>query len=1091
MPESHNRAQRTRAIRTAYPMVERRYATILFCDLAGYTALSERLELEDLRDFQARYQRLAAGVIERWGGFVASFQGDGILAFFGYPAAHETDAERAIRAALELVERVPGLPAPPGPARAPLPVRIGMHTGLVVIGPDPADAATGGHGAVGEAVNLASRLQADAPPGSVVVSRETLELVDGLFDTEALGPKEIRGLSRVVFVHRILRARPAADRGWMRSRRGATRLVGRDASLSELQRHWQEVVREGRCRIVRVVGEPGVGKTRLVAELCAQLEAEDAGAVQMSCLEIFANTPLYPAASLLWSRSGLTAEDSEARARTKVSRFLNAFGRKATAEEVEIAAGLLGFAGAAPEPADAPSPLIKQKHFALLASLLERFMGQRRLLLWMEDSHWLDRSSAELIAYVAERFADRPMMVVLASRSPSDEAGLLRADAAIRLEPLPLTDCLELARAVPGARALPASVLLRAAEAADGIPLFAEQLTLSLIDQSAGKEGGTEAPAPSGEIALPLTLAEMLSERLDRLGEGRRIVQAAACAGRAFAPEPLAVLLDMPRSEVLASLDALVDAEILRRRHDGGETVYEFRHALLQRVAYDSMLGSERRAMHARIAAALRRGERAGPVLPGILAHHLTAAGESAAAARAWLEAGATAARRSAHTEAVGHIRQGLALLADFADPEERRRLEVELQATLIGPLAALHGTSSAELATCCRRGLQLCMDGEPTEQVFPFLFGLFTISLARQRIREAVSLAELFVSIAERKGYEPGRVIGHRIFGMALLAAGDPRRAREELELSLALHSPEREAADMQLFGQNTRMHGAALLCVTLFCLGEVDEALRVGIGALRSADALRHPYSTALVIGYVGWLFGHCGAQEAHMREARRQIALAEQHKLGLIRAHGEAHVGWVLCWQGDLAQGSAVLEQAIATFDAAEYSAGVVRYVACLADARRRTGRLAEAEALAARALRMVREGGEFWLEAEVMRIGALVAWDADPGRREAAEAQLRDAAARARSRGMPVFELWCLLDLSHLLGPARTDSALAARIAELSHLRNLERHAAEAFRLHGYGGAAWRGNLGGRRPELWRAANDAGAPADEAPSMPRGD
>jgi predicted ATPase len=900
----------------------------------------------------------------------------------------------------------------------------------------------------------------------VVVSRETLELVDGLFDAEPLGPKAIRGLSRAVFVHQVLRARPAPDRGWNRSRRGATRLVGRDAPLRDLLRHWRDAGREGRCKVVHVVGEAGVGKTRLVAELCARAEAEDAGALQANCLEIFANTPLYPAASLLWSHTGVTAENSEAHARAKIAKFLQTFGPPATPEDVEVAVGLLGLPGAAPDAAGEPPPLVKQKQFALLSSLLERAMGDRPMLLWVEDAHWLDRSSAELLAHLAERFADKPLLLVLTLRPPPERAGAPRADAAIRLEPLPLPECLELARAVPGARALPDGVLLRAAEAADGVPLFAEQLTLSLIDGSAGKDGAGLARAEAA--ALPLTLAEMLSERLDRLGEARRIVQAAACVGRAFSPDPIAELLGLPRSAVLASLDALVEAEILRRRHSGAEAAYEFRHALLQRVAYEAMLGSERRATHARIAAALNRGEGVGPVLPGVLAHHLTAAGDSTAAVRAWLEAGAAAARRSAHAEATEHLRQGLRLLGEVPEPELRRRLEVELQAAIIGPLAALHGTSSAELAASCHRGLQLCTEGgEPTAQVFPFLFGLFTFTYGRQRIREAVSLAELFVSIAEREGYESGRVIGHRMLGTALLFSGEPGRARGELELSLRLYAEGRDVADTHLFGQNTRVHGGALLSATLFCLGEVDEALRVGLSALRSADALRHPYSTAIALGYVGWLLGHCGATEAHMREARRLIALSEQHSLGILGAHGEAHLGWALCRQGDLAQGSAVLEGAIAAFDAAENRVGLARYLACLADARRRTGRLAEAEALCARALQMVRKGGEFWFEAEVMRIGASIARDADPRRPEAAEALLRDAAARARRRGMPVFELWCLLDLSRLLGPARPDPAVSARIGELSHLQSLERRATEALRLHGYGG--WRANLGARRAE----------------------
>ena len=1078
-------------------MVERRYATILFCDLAGYTALSERLDVEDLREIQARYQRLAADVVERWGGFLASFQGDGVLAFFGYPAAHETDAERGIRAALELVERVPAIGAAAAPrgsaARPALSARVGLHTGLVVIGPDHAEAAAGAHGAVGEAINLAARLQAGAPDGSVVVSRETLELVEGVFETEPLGPREVRGLSRVVFVHRVLRARPDADRGWNRSRRGATRLVGRDAPLRELLDHWRDVAgRRAGCRVVHVLGEAGVGKTRLVSELCQRLEADGAWTLQANCLEIFANTPLYPAASLLWSRTGLTAEEAKARGRAKIAKFLHAFGRAATEEEVDIAAGLLGLPGAGPDAAadGAPSLLIKQKQFALLASLFERGMGDQPTLLWVEDAHWLDRSSAELLAHVAERFSGKPLLIVLTSRSPSENAGLLRTDATVRLEPLSLPDCLELARAVPGARALPDGTLLRAAEAADGIPLFAEQLTLSLIDQSAGKGGAAEAAAPREAVALPLTLAEMLSERLDRLGDARGIVQAAACAGRAFAPGPLANLLGLPRPAVLQALDALVGAEILRRRCDGAEDVYEFRHALLQRVAYESMLGSERRAMHARIADALRRGESVGPVLPGILAHHLTAAGDHTAAARAWLEAGAAAARRSAHTEAVGHIREGLRLLDRVPGPDLRRQLEVELQAALIGPLATLHGTSSAELAACCRRGLQLCMDGEPTEQVFPFLFGLFTISLARHRLREAVSLAELFVSVAERKGYEPGRVVGHRILGMALVTAGEPRRARESLELSLSLHPLDREFMDISTFGQDARVHGAALLGIALFCLGEVDEAVRTMLGALRSAEALRHPYSLGLVLGHACWLFGHLGATEAQMREARRLIALSEQHRLGPLRTHGEAHFGWALCRQGDLAQGSAVLEQAVAAFDAADNNVGLVRYLASLADARRRMGRLAEAEALHARALRMVREGGELWFEAEAMRIGALIARDAGGRRADEAEATLRDAAARARNRGMPVFELWCLLDLSRLLGPARPDPAAAARIGELSHLRDIERRAAEAFRLHGYGGGR-RADFGARQSEPGArgdAADGRDPPADRAGARP---
>src|SRR5215475_13233680 len=465
---------------------QRRYLTILFCDLVGYTELSERLDPEDLQELQSRYQRLALTVMERYNGFVARFSGDGILVYFGYPTAHENEAERAVRAALELVERLIDLNVNSRDQRLPaLAVRIGIHTGLVVIGSEATSGGWQEHSIVGEAVNLAARLQTEAEPNSVIVSRETLELVEGYFAVESLGPKRLKGLSRIVYIYKVTKARRATKRGNARLRRGATRIVGREKALDRLLSNWNKTIQSSRCRTVHVVGEAGVGKTRLVLEFARRPELADANIRQAHCHEIFASTPLYTVGSFLSSRIGLTDEDNEAARIEKISTYLNEFAAN-NAENMEIIRSLLGPGLLGVTEAVAPTPLIlKQKQFAFIIALIEQFARAQPLLLWVDDAHWLDPSSAELLSEIVGRLAHLPILVLLTQRSFPKGPALPKPDDIIHVDQLGRQECLELARSVPGAQALSDQVLMRAVEAADGIPLFVEQLVLSLIDQNA------------------------------------------------------------------------------------------------------------------------------------------------------------------------------------------------------------------------------------------------------------------------------------------------------------------------------------------------------------------------------------------------------------------------------------------------------------------------------------------------------------------------------------------------------------------------------------------------------------------------------
>jgi tetratricopeptide (TPR) repeat protein len=671
-------------------------------------------------------------------------------------------------------------------------------------------------------------------------------------------------------------------------------------------------------------------------------------------------------------------------------------------------------------------------------------------LIWVDDVHWIDPSSAELLQELVKRLADTAVLVALTGRSFPKSPNLPRTENAIELGQLSLDECYELARAIPRSQDLSDEELKRAVEAADGVPLFVEYLVLSLVDQ---KEQASNASRRRGD--LPLTLAAMISERLDRVADGRRVVQAAACIGRPFTADFLAALLQENAQNVVEPLEALIDAEILRSNHEDREARFEFRHALLQRAAYESMVQSERRATHANIVKQLQHDSAAGPFVPELIAYHLTASAQFQEAIKTWLDAGASAARRSAHIEAVEDLRRGLSLLNEISSPELRAKLELALQGALIPSLISTQGPTSPALSECCQRGLALCREGEASPLVFAFLFGQFTFAMCRGRNKDAAPLAQLFLTVASDKSYASGRVIGHRLCGMTHINAGAALKAKEQFDQSLELYSAERDAAATQLFGQNTQVHSRSLLSIALLCLGEVDEALQVGLDALEAADALRHPQSTALARAYVGgWLFGLCGAKTEMKREAQQLIALADQHRLGPFRLFGSAFMGWALCQDGDLENGVAMLTKAIDRLESIDFRLSLPGHLASLAEAQRLQGKLEEAKKTCARGLTMISEGTDLWIEAEARRIDALIAADMKVESAEEVEAKFREAIECARSLGFPIFELRSLLSLQNFLGPNRKDIEIEARLKKLAHLQNLDRRVEAAIKARGY-------------------------------------
>jgi tetratricopeptide (TPR) repeat protein len=659
--------------------------------------------------------------------------------------------------------------------------------------------------------------------------------------------------------------------------------------------------------------------------------------------------------------------------------------------------------------------------------------NRRPLVLCIEDAHWIDPTGGELLPELARAVADKPVLFLVTTRPPvADHFDLTIPCATLQLSPLSEAECLELAASVPGAKILPEQVLRQVVMQADGSPLFVEQLTLSIIDN----HGRAQAPGARGN-ELPLTLAEMVSERLDRIPGARRIVQMAACLGRSFTRPFIESLLETEPDQTAALLDRLVNAEILRRPDDASS--YEFRHALLQRAAHELMVPSVRRAAHARIVRALQTGR--GPVVPEVLAHHLTEAGQFTEAATAWLQAAAAAARRSAYAEAIRHVERGLGLVGEIADPDARRNLEISLQASLIGPYTATSGATYEKVLTCCQRGLLLCREGPPNPLVFAFLFGQFTHSICRANMALAGTSADLFLSAATKANYDSGKVIGHRLAGMVLAGRGKLDESIAELKTSLDLYVPERDEAATHVFGQNAQVHSSSLLSFALIHAGRIEEALRVGSATLASIDELKHPHSSALALGYVGgWVYGLCGFTEKLMQASRRLVTLAEQHEIENMRRFGQAFIGWALCQSGDLAQGIAYLEQAVGELESVGFRLTLPTHMSVLANAMRRAGQHEEALAICRRALKIVDDGGERLCEPEVRRVMATVLAKLSGPSSPAARDMFRSAIECARAVHSPLLEYRALRSAGDT-APDLLDAELRRRLDALASLGEL--------------------------------------------------
>jgi class 3 adenylate cyclase/predicted ATPase len=1021
------------------PDAERRQLTVLFCDLVDSTALASRLDPEDLRDVIRAYQGTCAEVIQRFDGHIAQYLGDGLLVYFGYPQAHEDDAQRAVRTGLELLAAMWPLNTRFVQEQGVrLAVRIGIHTGLVVVG----EMGSGGrheHLALGDTPNLAARLQGLAEPDTVVLSATTAHLVQGYFVCQDRGVQTLKGLDTPVWVAQVVEESAAQSRLDVASATGLTPLVGRAAEVALLRERWAQST-DRRGQVVLLSGEAGIGKSRLVHVLTERVVDMGVQRLTLRCSPYHTNSALYPVIEHLrrllhWHRE----ETPEARLAT-LEHALRTVPLP-LAETVSLLAALL----ALPVPEQYPPLTLspqrqKQKTLeALVAWLLAEAAQQPMLAVW-EDLHWADPSTLELLGLLLDQVPTARLLLVLTARPEFHPPWPFRShQTQFTLTRLVHQQVEEMVLRVTGGKPLPAEVVQQIVVKTDGIPLFVEELVKTVLESGLVREEVDHyvLTGPLPPLAIPATLQDALMARLDRLAAVKEVAQLGAVLGREFSYALLRAVASLDEIELWRGLVQLVQAEVLYQRGVPPQATYLFKHALLQEAAYQSLLQSTRRQYHQRIAQVLAaQFPETAAMQPELLARHYTEAGLPVQALPYWHQAGQHAMARSAYAEAYQHLMTGLEVLATAPETPVRHQHELDLLTALTIALSATKGPSVPEQEPALTRAATLSQQvGEPPQR-FAVLQRLFWFRWSRAEFQAAQAVAEQLLDLAQQQP-TPALLLGaHHMMGWLLSQIGAFALARTHLEQGTTLSAPQEHASPPITPGGN-RNEGVscrAKLALVLWVLGYPDQAVQQSQEALTLAHALAHPYGLANTL-YLSCILHHNRREWPTVQtHAETMLALATEQGFPRYAAVGVWWRGSALAAQGEGVEGIVQMRQGMTAYRATGSAVGP-NYLVRLAEAYGQVGQVDEGLPLLAEALAMVDTTGERTLEAELHRLhGELLLRQAVP-EAQAAEDRFQQALEVARHQQAKSWELRAAMSLARLWQSQGKRAAARALLAPI--------------------------------------------------------
>ncbi|MFL5283891.1 MAG: AAA family ATPase [Rhodopila sp.] len=987
---------------------ERRPLSVMFCDLIGSTALSARLDPEDLREVIRGYQARVATTIRQFDGFIARYVGDGVLIYFGWPQAHETDAARAVHAGLAVAAAVSEAPL----NGETLQVRIGIATGLVVIGEPIGAGDSRQQTAVGETPNVAARLESLAGPGQIVIDCATHRQIGGLFDCEELDTVALKGLPEPVPAWQVVAENRTLGQ-FEALRSSATPLVGREEEMELLLRRWAQA-KAGSGKVVLISAEPGVGKSRLAEALAKRIATESHIRLRYFCSPHHQNSALYPVIAQMERVIGFAHRDPPATRLAKLQTLLAAAGP--SPEDVALIADLHGLltADLAPLP-DLTPQRKKEKMFEALLRQVGALAQQQPVLMVFDDLHWIDPSSQELLDRLIERVVDWPVLMLALFRPEFQPPWVGQPHVTmLTLARLDQRDTASMVANVAGDVALPPEIVTEIAERTDGVPLFIEELTKAVL------EAGAQAPATLSamlhpSLSVPATLHASLMARLDRLGPAaREVAQAGAAIGREFGYALLAPLAALPEPQLREALDRLSAAGLIFARGKPPEASYLFKHALVQDAAYSSLLRSRRQNLHRRIA--VRLEERFPEIVaaqPALLAQHYEEAGLAEQAVVYWLKAGQQALTRWAMVEAVVQARKGLEALTTLPDGLWRRQQELDLHLALGTALMTSKGYSATETVETLARAQALAEQLDRPEYLVRLMHARWGVHLARAEHRLALSLGKQIEDIGELRNDVAVQVVGRSLQGMSCFHLGELVAARVLLEE----HADPAHTSTDPRYAYFHAMISAprfGFLGHTLALLGYITQARSRTDQALSLARRIRSAPALALALISANGLDLATGSPLIHAEEL---LALTTEQKFAQWLGWALAFRGLALAAGGQAQEAFALLTQALAQFHAIGAVYGLPGLLAWLAKVAATLGRPAEAWNYLAEAAQMIETTDARVSEAEVLyRVPGDLLHAA--GDQSGAEQHYRQAIAVAERQSAKLFQLRASTSLARL-------------------------------------------------------------------------
>jgi class 3 adenylate cyclase/tetratricopeptide (TPR) repeat protein len=1000
---------------------ERRHLTVMFVDLVGSTEMATRMDAEDMREVITSYQNTVAGVVSRFEGFVAKFMGDGVLCYFGWPRANEDDAERAVRAGLSIINAVKNTKAPNG---SPLSTRVGIATGVVIVGDLIGSGATQEAAVVGETPNLAARLQGVAGLNQLVVASETQRLLGAVFELHPLGGQDLKGMSGFVDAYLVKGETVVQSRFAARQSGAMTPIVGREREIELMTERWAKA-HTGQGQMVIVSGEAGIGKSRITQAVIEEVAKDDHTRMTYQCSPYHADSAFYPITQQMSFAAGLAPSDS---ADARLDKLETLLGKDQ--DTLRLLAPILGLNGETRYGAlDLTPAQQRAQTMKALAELMVLQAAEKPVLLVFEDLHWIDPTSQELLDILLDQITDQPIMI-LATARPTFEYGFGGHPIVTKfaLNRLGKDQIGSIVSKLTDGKALPDELMAIIAQRTDGVPLFVEELTKTILESGALKEDGERLVlnGPLSAIAIPATLHDSLMARLDRLQPIKEVAQTAACIGRAFSHELLSQISPLPDAELSEAMEGLITAELIYRRGLPPEAIYMFKHALVRDAAYESLLKERRRSIHSRILSAL---ESDADVAPEILAVHAEAANQTDRAIDLWEAASKSAIARPAFDEAISHLGRAIALITPQLENSDTPPFEraLALQVPLCMALLSRKGHAADETLDAFEKALGFADKVGDTPMRYSILYGLWVSAGTRGQHADALRNAQALVELTENSPNTPPMVVANRVAGASQWFMGNHAQSDRYLDIALANYHPVAHAGLGSQFGQDIGVTAYMFKALNLLVLGRTTRA------NLHMDDAESVARSTGHIptISYVLMMrpiYSLISGDGPDIERCLKEMApIAHEHNLGLWLAFLPVMTEITAAQNGDETSIERYLK-AHAKLAPTKFTTNITHLHIDFARSALKMGHRDHAIKLAAVVRGMIEKTGENVALSSLHRLQAAIALASNDTK--ATEKYLGTALDVARRQGAKLWELRAAIDLARLLcKQGRVDESIA--------------------------------------------------------------